>query len=70
MLTTPEYKDRMAHFKGTDHQTGTAEITSLGISLNPHDLQGMLNTILDPASPLPQALKKAVEDIKIQQAEK
>lgn len=58
----------MAHFKGTD-QTETLEVSSLGTSLNPHDLQEMLNVILNPASPLPQALKKAVEDIKIQQTE-
>lgn len=65
ILTTPEYKDRIAHFKGTD-QTETLEVSALGVALNSHDLQEMLDTILSPTSPLPQALKKAVKDITLE----
>lgn len=64
MLSTDEFKDRMAHFEGTDKNNIEPSFDIIG-SLNEKDLKAVKHEILDRSSAVPLKLKDMVRDIDI-----
>lgn len=62
VLDTPEFKDRMAHFKDTD-KNGLAESIEVIGKLNKTDLKGIREEILHQDSAVPMKLKELLKDI-------
>lgn len=63
ILTTPEYKDRMASLAKPGSNAGI-DITATGSKLNETDLKELLDTIKDAVT-LPRQLKESVKTIRI-----
>lgn len=64
ILTTDEFKDRMAHFSNTDKNNIEPSFDIIG-SLNETDLKAVKHEILDKSSAVPLKLKDMIKDIDV-----
>ncbi len=63
VLSTEEFKDRMAHF-GVPTQDGII-IDKTGLVLNKEDIRALQRDICDPGAPVANELKQLVNDLAI-----
>lgn len=64
ILSTDEFKDRMAHFNNTDKNNIEPSFDILGV-LNEKDLKAVKHEILDKSSAVPLKLKEMIRDIDV-----
>ena len=70
MLSTEEFKNRMAHFAKTGRDETGCFFNKTGIVLNNKDLRSIRDEIVNPNSPVPLELKQIVAKLNIKEIPK